>query len=412
MNILQIYQTDYLNGGGGGVSTYRLHQGFRKAGHDARILCRIKTTDSPYTIAMHPTSKIEKRLQSITYPLGLNDIHNLSSFRIPRRQAYRSAEILFFTSFRAGFNPLALPTLTKGKPGVLTIHDTWPYTGHCAIPYDCERWKTGCGRCPHLDVVPRVKRDATRIEWKLKNWSYQHSNMVIVSRSTLITNQVKQSMLRHFPIHQIPGGVPTDVLEPLDRGHCRTILGIPDDKKVIMFSALSMEQLWKGPDLLVKALQGLPASLKAETMLLLLGDKGQDLARTCGMQVLDLGTVMDDRSKALFYSAADVFVSPSRAEAFGLVSLESMACGTPPVAFAVGGAPDYIQPGITGYLAKPEDPDDLRTGIVQLLEDDRLREAMGQQARQEVLREYTLDLEVERYLRLFEDILEHRSHPH
>ena len=412
MNILQIYQTDYLQGGGGGVSTYRLHQGFRKLGHDARILCRTKTVDSPYSIGLRPLTKGEKRLQSITQPLGLNDIHCISSFGIPRRWAYRHADILFFTSFRSGFSHMALPALTRNKPGVLTMHDTWPFTGHCAVTYDCVRWKTGCGRCPHLEVIPKIKRDATRVEWKLKNWAYKHSNLTIVSRSTPITEQVKQSMLNRFPIHQLPGGVPADVLEPLDRDRCRDLLGIPKGKRVLMFAALSMEQLWKGPDLLAETLGGLPASLKAETVLLLLGGKGQALVRSCGMQVIELGTVMDDRVKATFYSAADLFISPSRAEAFGLVSLESMSCGTPPVAFAVGGAPDYIQPGVTGYLAQPENTDDLRAGIVQLLEDDSLRLEMGRQARELVLKEYTVDLEVERYVQLFKEILAHPPQRH
>lgn len=407
MNILQIYQTDYLHGGGGGVSTYRLHLGFRKAGHEARILCRTKTVDSPHTVALPPLTRWERRLQTITHPLGLNDIHCISSFSIPKHWTYRQADILFLTSFRAGFSYQALPALTRNKPGVLTIHDTWPFTGHCAVNYDCERWKTGCGRCPYPDVVPAIKRDATRVEWALKNWAYQHSDLAIVSRSTAMTEQVKQSMLKRFPVHQIPGGVPADLLEPLDRAHCREALGIPQDKYVLMFAALSISQPWKGADLLVEALQGLPASLKANTMLLLLGDKGHDLAHSCGMPVLELGQVMDDRAKATFFSAADLFVSPSRAEAFGLVSLESMSCGTPPVAFAVGGAPDYIQPGVTGYLARPQDAADLRAGIVQLLEDEPLRAAMGRNGRALVLKEYTLDLEVERYLRLFGEILNH-----
>jgi glycosyltransferase involved in cell wall biosynthesis len=118
---------------------------------------------------------------------------------------------------------------------------------------------------------------------------------------------------------------------------------------------------------------------------------------------------MNDRVKAIAYSAADVFVSPSRAEAFGLVSLESMACATPAVAFGVGGAVDYVRPGVTGYLARRESSSDLRQGIMQLLEDDRLRAAMGQQARQMVLKEYTLKQEVESYVQLFRDLLKSQA---
>jgi glycosyltransferase involved in cell wall biosynthesis len=166
-----------------------------------------------------------------------------------------------------------------------------------------------------------------------------------------------------------------------------------------------MNQPWKGADLLLDALHGLPASLKDETALLLLGGQAQAVVKTAGIKTISLGRIMNDRIKAIAYSAADVFVSPSRAEAFGLVSLESMSCGTPAVAFGVGGAVDYVRHGITGYLAKRESSEDLRQGIVQLLEDDGLRTAMGQQARQMVLEEYTLKQEVESYVRLFRDLL-------
>ena len=84
-------------------------------------------------------------------------------------------------------------------------------------------------------------------------------------------------MLGDLPIHHIPNGVDTDVYRPLDRGHCRSLLGIPVGKRVLLFSAMrmnvsSLDGSRKGGDLLVKALRSLPDSLKAETVLLLLGD--------------------------------------------------------------------------------------------------------------------------------------------
>jgi glycosyltransferase involved in cell wall biosynthesis len=405
LKILQIYMTDYLHGGGGGVSTFRLHQGFRRAGHDAKILCRMKTTESPDSVVLRKTMG-DNLVHTLTHSLGLNHLCSVSSFQIPKHKAYQQADIVRFTSFRNGFGFLALPRLTRDKPSVLTLHDIWPFTGHCAVAYDCERWKTGCGKCPYPDVIPAITRDATHLEWKLKDWAYEHSNLVVVSRSTPVTEQAKQSVLSRFPVHQIPGGVPTDTLRPLDPEKCRAVLGIPRDSKVIMFAALSISQPWKGADLLLDALQGLPDTLKQDTILLLLGGKGEALARRSGIRAISLGQVMNDRVKAVFYSAADIFVSPSRAEAFGLVALESLACGTPAVCFSVGGAVDYIRPGITGYLAEPENTADLRTGIMQLLEDDSKRTAMGRQAREMVLREYSLQLEAQRYIQLFEKLLQ------
>jgi glycosyltransferase involved in cell wall biosynthesis len=82
-----------------------------------------------------------------------------------------------------------------------------------------------------------------------------------------------------------------------------------------------------------------------------------------------------------------------------------MACGTPMVSLKIGGVPDLVRPGTTGYLATPEDPEDFRNGIVQLLEDNHLRETMGKNCRSIVLAEYTLEQQSDRYIQLYRDLL-------
>ena len=406
MKILQVHMSDHMRGGGGAIAMYRIHRGLRQAGHDSKILCGIKTLESSESVAMPRLSRVERYLGRISSELGLNDIHCISSFKIPRHDAYLEADILNFHGFRTRFSYLALPALTRGKPGVFTLQDIWPYTGHCSVTYDCERWKTGCGNCPYPDVHPPIKRDSTHLEWKLKNWAYGRSNLAIVTLCSQVTERVRQSMLNRFPVHQIPSGVDTNLFEPLDPQHCRSLLGIAEGKKVLMFAALDMSQHWKGGDLLLEALERLPNSLKADTVLMLLGSRGEAIIRSAGIQTLSLGYVMNDRLKAIAYSAADLFVSPSRAEAFGLVSLESLACGTPVVAFGVGGALDLVLPGLTGYLAEPEKAQDLRDGIVQLLEDETLRSTMGQRGRELVLRKYTLEQNVRGYVALYRQLLQ------
>jgi len=101
--------------------------------------------------------------------------------------------------------------------------------------------------------------------------------------------------------------------------------------------------------------------------------------------------------------AADLFIFPARADNLPLVLQESMACGTPMVSFKVGGVPDLVRPGITGYLATPEDVKDFCNGIVQLLE-DQSRSRMGQQCRVIALDEYPLQLQAKRYVKLYRQI--------
>ena len=99
------------------------------------------------------------------------------------------------------------------------------------------------------------------------------------------------------------------------------------------------------------------------------------------MANLNLGYVSSDRLKSIAFSAADLFVFPTRADNLPLILQESLACGTPIVSFKVGGVPDLVRPGITGYLASPENANDFCNGIVQLLEDQNLRNSMSKNCR-------------------------------
>jgi glycosyltransferase involved in cell wall biosynthesis len=406
MRVLHVHNHDYPSSGGA-IVMLRLHHGLKRAGLDSRILSAIKRREAGDSMAIPRSRRLESRLGWVTSRLGLNDVHCISSFKIKGNQAYLDADILHIHGIHGGFfSYLALPSLTENKPAVFTLHDMWAFTGHCAISYDCDRWKTGCGECPYPDAPPVVQRDNTRLEWGLKDWVYSRSNLVIVTPSECITEQAKRSMLNRFPIHQIPHGVDCEVYQPLDSEQCRALLGIQPGKKVLMFASMGLHYFSKGGDLLLKALQSLPESMKAEAVLLLLGDRGEAIAETAGIQALDLGYVRNDRLKVIAYSAADLFISPSRAESFGLVLLESMACGTPVVAFGVGGVPDLVRPGISGYLAEPENAKDLCDGIVQLLEDEPLRNRMSQQCRAIALEEYPLGLQVQRHIDLYRQILQ------
>jgi glycosyltransferase involved in cell wall biosynthesis len=400
--------------GGGFIAVQRLHLGLRKAGIDSKIFCKSKKTQSNDTLAFPQNSiltRIEGRLGPITKRFGFNDIHNLNTFKIRKSRAFQDADVIDFHGTHGGFfNWAALPSLTASKPAVLTLHDMWALTGHCAFSFDCERWKTGCGKCPYPGTDPPISRDSTHLEWRFKNWVYAHSKLALVTTSRWLTDLVQQSMLNRFPIHQIPYGIDTQVYRPLDRNQCRSVLGIPPAKRVLMFAAMSMDFSHsqghrKGGDLLLKALEGLPNSLKAETLLLLVGEGGEALASAVGIGTLNLGYVASDHLKAIAYSAADLFLFPTRADSFGIVSIESQACGTPVVSFRVGGVPDHVRPGITGYLAEPENTGEFRSGIVELLEDSSLRKRLSEQCRSVAVEEYSLDLQVRRYIHLYATML-------
>ena len=127
------------------------------------------------------------------------------------------------------------------------------------------------------------------------------------------------------------------------------------------------------------------------------------------VDVVDVGFVTSDRLKAMVYSAADVYVHPARAEVLSYTVLESIACGTPVVAFRVGGVPDLVRDGVSGFLAPPEDTVALAAGLRRLLEDASLRATLGARCRALAEAEYRLDLQARCYVDLYEALLPERG---
>ncbi|QSV72541.1 MAG: glycosyltransferase [Aphanizomenon flos-aquae KM1D3_PB] len=406
MKILHINQSDV--GGGAAIAAYRLHQGLLDQGLSSKLLVGEALTSDSRVEVVSQNPRLNRELFRLNGRLGLLYINVLSTFDIPKHQFYQEADILNLHNLHgsyAWFNYLALPHLTKNKPTIFTLHDMWSFTGHCAYSYDCDRWKIGCGKCPYPDRYPNIYRDNTQLEWKLKDWVYGNSNITVVAPSNWLAEQAKASMLNRFSVHCIPYGIDTEAYKPIDTQQCREVLGLPNNQKILMFGATNLKDTRKGGDLLFQTLQNLPESLKSETVLLTFGNCGEEFAKQVGMKVFSLGYLKSDRLKSIAYSAADLFIFPTRADNLPLVLQESMACGTPMVSFKIGGVPDLVRPGITGYLAQPEDTQDFCDGIVKLLEDEPLRKKMSGNCRDIALKEYNLDLQAQRYMELYKQVL-------
>lgn len=405
MNILHINQSDIS--GGAAIAAYRLHQGLLDTSVGSKLLVDKSKIDNDLVSTIQRHRSLESLSSKLTYHLGLNYINHLSTFKVHNHPFYLDSDVLNFHNIHGGyFNYLLLPTLTRTKPAVLTLHDMWSFTGHCAYSFDCDRWKTGCGKCPNLNTYPAIARDSTAIEWKLKRWTYSHSNLVIVSPSQWLSNLAKQSLLGRCPVHTIANGLDTQKYKPLDRRGCRLSLGLPLDKKILLFAAKSIKDPRKGGDLLIGAFEKLPEALRREIILLVLGEGGSFSEASTGIPTMTLGYIGGDRVKAIAYSSADALVFPTRADNLPLTLQESMACGTPVVSFDVGGVPELVRPGITGLLAKPENSSDFAEKIVQLLEDDVLRQSMSNHCRRIAINEYSIELQARRYLSLYKQTIQ------
>ncbi len=310
------------------------------------------------------------------------------------------------------FDLRVLPDLSRQAPVVMTLHDTWLLTGHCAHAIGCDRWKAGCGDCPDLSIYPAIRRDATAFNWQRKHDIYARSRLHVITPSRWLMDQVDQSILSPAIIERrvIHNGLNLSVFRPGDRVEARARLGLPQEARILLFVGQGgRSNRFKDFDTIEKALEKLSAEERPYQLLLLcLGGAGREeqvgIAR---IRFIDFTADLD--KVADIYRAADVYLHAAHADTFPNVVLEALACGTPVVATAVGGIPEQIEDGVTGFLVPPRDAAAMGSRAQQLLEDAELARRMGAAAAEHARQYFGLDRQADSYLAFFREICEQRT---
>lgn len=282
------------------------------------------------------------------------------------------------------------------KPIVWTLHDMHPFTGGCHYDYQCGKYKSICGNCPAIQS--KRNRDFSTWNQAQKRKILKDGNIRIVGCSRWIANCAREStVMKELTCSVIPNGINTDIYTVINRMTALEALklGRFHNKKIILFGAMdSTSDDRKGYVYLKKAL----ISLDPQKYICLIF--GGNLQEEMPLETYSVGFLRDDISLALLYSCADVFVAPSIQENLANTVLESLACGTPVVAFDIGGMPDMIDHKKNGYLAKAYDVDDLARGIGCCCENEKL----GVAARNKILEDFTYGKVAEQYGRLYEEM--------
>jgi glycosyltransferase involved in cell wall biosynthesis len=396
MNVLHISESDAA--GGAARTAYKVHRGLAEAGHSSRMLVgrKITTDEGIRSIKRNDAWRaVDRAAGTATNALGLQYVYLPSSFAVVRDPWFREADLVQLHNLHGSyFGFTALPRLTRQRPTVWLLQDQWAMTGHVAYSLDCERWKHGCGSCPYLEAYPRLPRDTTALLWRIKRRVYERSGLTLVVPSRWMLELVEASpLLSHFPARRIPHGVDTTVFRPLPQAESRARLGLPPDRRIVLFVASHLNELRKGLDLLERALKLLDAP-----PLLALAGEGE---APPGVETHSLGPIGDDDLLAHAYAAADAVAVPTIADALTQTAIESIACGRPCVTFDRGGVTDVVAHMQTGYQARFGDVADLARGIETVLQGD----GFEARCRATAEAEFSVDLQVRRYLELYEGLL-------
>ena len=409
MKVLIVSSNDIS--GGAARCAYRLHKGLQNINIDSNMLVQSKMSDDCTVIG--PTTKIKKAIALATPAIDKLEVYKYRN---------RKKEVMFSVSMLPGdtikdikkINPdvVHLHRVTNGfvkieslkkinKPIIWTLHDMWAFTGGCHYDEECGKYKENCGECPILKS--NKERDLSRKIFNRKHKMYKEiNNLTIVTPSNWLADCVKNStLLNNKRVEVIPNGIDTKIYKPIEKKLAREILNFPIDKKLIMFGALKSTTIKrKGYDYLISALKKIKCK-NAEIVVFGASESAIEIDLKFKMHYFS--SLYDDISLSILYSAADVMVVPSIQENLGNTIMESLSCGTPVVAFDIGGNSDMIEHKQNGYLARAFDSTNLAEGIDYVIADENRQKSLSNEARKKIKERFDINIISKRYLKLYKE---------
>lgn len=409
MKILHINTHDIS--GGAARAAYRLHSALNKVGHESYMLVRDKISDDSTVIKLDNKNdscfKIfikrvaNKFLQIWLNPQSIFSLNPIRSKNIYDAINKINPDVVHLHWIAESF--VNLKELIKiNKPIIWTLHDEWPITGGCHINHECYRFYNSCGRCPVINSSSVKDISYKQLQVKLKIYS-QLPDLVFNGVSQWTARQLKSaSVSKSHPIINLPNPINTSEFYLIKKFHARDMLKIMPDHKYVLFGAMSaLSDSNKGADLLINALKKI--SNKDKVTLLIFGNRVNDVWLN-DFDTIFLGFIRESIILNQIYNAADVMVVPSRQENLANTIMESLACGTPVVAFDIGGNSDMIEHKKNGYLAAPFDCQDLAAGIEWVLYNDGY-EHLRLHAREKVNANFSEEVVIPKYVEQYKKII-------
>jgi glycosyltransferase involved in cell wall biosynthesis len=445
----KIVQLNLLDNIGGAASVgSTLHSYFRREGCRSRRIVGIKVGDDDATVELRPELKaagrklplqerlarlfegaepfLRRRLERLA---GLEDLGDPRSRHLLDLLPDQDEIVLCHNLHGGWFDLSVLPELSKRRPVVLLLHDPWMLAGHCAHHFDCEKWISGCGGCPYLDLQYSLKRDSTHANWLRKKRIYDECRLYLVTPSQWLMDQVQRSILAPAVLKScvINNGVDREVFFPADKASEREALGIGRDEHVVMFAANGIrESVWKDYATMRGAVAEAAAALPGTSFRFLA--VGEDApAERVGAATIEFVPHQSSLELARYYRAADIYIHAARAENFPNTVVEALSCGTPVIATAVGGVPEQVKgmafdgdaSGLnlfapeeaTGILTPAGDAGALSGAIVRLFGTTGIIEKLSLSAARDAAERFGINRTGAQYLDFFQEVLADR-HKH
>jgi glycosyltransferase involved in cell wall biosynthesis len=401
-------------GRGAEACVLSLHRSLLRLGHESTLYVGDRQSDEPgveeipYVRGLPGSRRVARWMEN---RFGLQDIYN-PSFRALRHALHERADVVHFNSLwgSRGFADLgALPAISRAVPSILTMHENWLITGHCACFHACQRWRSGCGDCPDLNLVPALPRDGTRWNFRRKRSSLSRSRLRIVGVSDWLCEQARSSpILEGKQVSRIYNGIDLATFAPRDaqsREESRTRLGLGPADVAIIVAGQTVEGINEGiaAKHAIAALNALPEG--APVRPLVVGHSAARFAQHLQWPAIVQPFQNSTEDMARLYRAADLCLVTSEFETFGRVAAEAQACGTPVVGFATGGIPEVVPHAAGGFLAPTGDVPALLPGLRRFVLEDAFRQAQAQLALAHVHSNFEEKAVADQYVELYREVI-------
>jgi len=369
MRILML--SDFESSGGAGIAASRLAQGLADR-HDV-LRCVLYPDGKPHpwqTVTLGSNHWLGRQFFRAARRFLNPAIYRPVCLRIVLRRLRNAIEQFrpdvinvhnLHGGWDRGFGIEMVDLCASRAPTTWTLHDMWSFTGRCAYAYDCRRFEEGCSAaCPTPREYPVLRPSRIGSAWQAKRDLFaKHPNLTAISPSRWLAAEAKQGLWRRHEVAVIPNGLPLDIYKPAPRTDARRALGLPLEGPLALIVAQSLAERRKGAGLMSELWQ----RVRTRPLAIASMGNGASPETGAGIRVHPLGFIGDPRRQALVYSAADLLVHPAPVDNLPNVVVEAIACGTPVVGFPIGGMPDMVKPGVSGWLARRFDPAELAAAV-------------------------------------------------
>lgn len=423
---MRVVHFNSVDCGGAGNSALRLIMSMDKYDIKSQLIVGYKTTKYNFVIQYSKNnfekilSRIQRYLKKIYFKLRYVNRENvpfsfgLFGVNAKKIDCIYSADIIHLHWINDDFISLNdLAYLCKlNKIIIWTVHDSWAFTGGCHVRYGCDKFICECGECPMLHS--KNAKDITWLTLKRKQRKLKNNNIIFIVPSKWMMNSItKSSLFKNNKCYHIPNAINENIYKEIGEERVEKILDYTKDKKLyhILFGASSTKIPFKGFSYLIEMLEIIDkndSQLKENLIIHFIGEENDNNDILNRFHTKFWGYISDENEMAALYNLADIYVYPSIDDNLPNMVMESMACGTPVVAFNTGGIPEMVEHKYNGYIATQKDSSSLLDGIYWIINNND-NNILGDRCRKKVMNKYSQKVISELYYDIYKEVKEKKE---